>query len=336
MNFTLRPFLLVALALGAGAAECLGGAARAAEPVRIAGHEYERLADWAKANDFAMSWVRRDETVQLSNAATKLLLQIRVPEAQINGVKVRLLFPLVQQNEGVLISQMDVQSTLRPVIFPPRERPGSRIASICLDPGHGGKDPGFIVGSSQEKRFTLLLAQELRDQLKRAGWKVTLTRATDAKVDLPARPELASRRKADLFLSLHFNAAEVSPGSVQGAEVYCLTPAGAPSSNAGGEGAESERRAGGFAGNRHNDQNLLLAYQLQKALTRGLGVEDRGVHRARFVVLRDATIPAALVEAGFMSHPVEGRKILTAAYRREIAQAIVGGLAAYKRIVERQ
>jgi N-acetylmuramoyl-L-alanine amidase len=330
MNFVLRPVLVVALALGAGAG-CLGGGAEAAEPVRIGGHEYVRLADWAKANDLAMSWARQDETVQLNNAATRLLLQIHAPEAQINGVKVRLLFPLVQQNDAVLISQTDVQTTLRPVLWPQRGRPGAKITSICLDPGHGGNDPGFIVGSSQEKRFTLLLAQELRDQLKRAGWKVTLTRTTDTKVELPARPKLANRRKADLFLSLHFNSVETSPGSVQGVEVYCMTPVGAPSSNARGE-----LGAGGWsAGNQHNDQNLLLAYQLQKALTRGLGVEDRGVHRARFAVLRDATMPAALVEAGFMSHPMEGRKVFTAAYRREIAQAIAGGLAAYKRIVER-
>src|SRR4029077_10148741 len=103
---------------------------------------------------------------------------------------------------------------------------------------------------------------------------------SDKKIELPMRPELAKRRGADLFVSLHFNA--FPEKSVQGAEVYCLTPAGAPSSNARGEGAG----AGLFAGNRSNDKNMFLAYQLQKSLTKNLTVEDRGVHRARFWVLR--------------------------------------------------
>ena len=105
-----------------------------------------------------------------------------------------------------------------------------------------------------------------------------------------------------------------------------LTPAGAPSTNAGGEGGG----AGWFAGNRFNDQNMLLAYQVQKALARQLGIEDRGVHRARFAVLRDAVMPAVLIEAGFMSHPTEGRKIFSASYRREIARAIVEGIMSYR------
>jgi N-acetylmuramoyl-L-alanine amidase len=112
--------------------------------------------------------------------------------------------------------------------------------------------------------------------------------------------------------------------------VYCLTPAGASSTNARGEGAS----AGSFPGNRHNDQNLFLAFQMQKALTHNLAVEDRGVRRARFAVLRDAVMPAVLIEAGFMSHPAEGRKIFTAAYRQKMARAIVEGLLAYKRAVE--
>jgi N-acetylmuramoyl-L-alanine amidase len=78
----------------------------------------------------------------------------------------------------------------------------------------------------------------------------------------------------------------------------------------------------------------LLAYQMQKALVRSLPVEDRGVRRARFAVLRDAAMPAVLVEAGFLSHPAEGRKLIDSSYRRQIARAIVQGILAYKRQVE--
>jgi N-acetylmuramoyl-L-alanine amidase len=79
---------------------------------------------------------------------------------------------------------------------------------------------------------------------------------------------------------------------------------------------------------------MVLAYEMQKSLTKGLGAEDRGVHRARFAVLRDAVMPAVMVEGGFMSHPTEGRKIFEGSYRREMAKAIINGLMAYKRQVE--
>ena len=73
---------------------------------------------------------------------------------------------------------------------------------------------------------------------------------------------------------------------------------------------------------------------MQKSLLRVLGTEDRGVRRGRLAVLRDATMPAILIEAGFLSHPVEGQKIIGTAYRREIAEAIVDGVRAYQCVVE--
>jgi N-acetylmuramoyl-L-alanine amidase len=204
------------------------------------------------------------------------------------------------------------------------------VTRICLDPGHGGRDSGNHIGSHLEKAYTLLLAQELAAQLTRAGYKVTLTRNSDNFIELGDRPEIAKKRSADLFISLHFNSAPNSASTVRGAEVYCMTPVGAPSTNARGEGAG----AGWYPGNRLNDKNVFLAYQLQKSVTKSLGAEDRGLHRARFAVLRDATMPAVLIEAGFMSNPSEGRKIFDAGYRRQTAKAIVEGIAAYRNSVE--
>ncbi|HTL54846.1 MAG TPA: N-acetylmuramoyl-L-alanine amidase [Candidatus Limnocylindrales bacterium] len=319
---------LLARVLLSSVAVCMLMPAGASEQTRIGGHEYVRLTDWVRERNLSIQWIKRDEIAQLANATTKLRLEVHSPEAQINGVAVRLLFPLASRGDGIYISRLDLQTTFGPVLWPPKSR-GKAIKTICLDPGHGGKDPGFRVGSNQEKRYTLLLAQELREELTKAGYTVSLTRTHDTFLELPDRPEVARRRKADLFISLHFNAAEASASSVQGAEVYCLTPAGAPSTNARGEGGG----AGWFAGNRFNEQNILLAYQLQKTLTRTLPAEDRGVHRARFAVLRDATMPAVLIEAGFMSHPVEGHKIFSSAYRRQIARAIVDGVNNYKTLI---
>lgn len=309
----------------------LAGARPTAEAAQVSGPPYVRLADWAKANGFEARWLKPDETLQLSKNGLKLLLTMDSRETQINGVQVWLLLPVVARNGKVCLAQLDVERTLQPLLSPTRAPASARIRKICLDPGHGGKDPGNQVGSNQEKQYTLLLAQEVRAQLAHAGFKVTLTRSTDTFIDLPSRTELAKRQSADLLVSLHLNAAETGRDSVQGAEVYCLTPAGASSTNARKEGSF----AGWFPGNRHNDLNLVLAYQVQKALTRNLAVPDRGVRRARFAVLRNAVMPAVLVEAGFMSHPAEGRKIFTAAYRQKMAQAIVEGLLAYKRAVER-
>jgi N-acetylmuramoyl-L-alanine amidase len=146
---------------------------------------------------------------------------------------------------------------------------------------------------------------------------------------LPNRPALANRRGADLFVSLHFNATPTGKNEVEGPQTYCITPDGASSTDARGEGAN----CGPTAANRAEQRSLLLAYQIQKSLVKNCSAKDRGVRRARFGVLRDATMPAILIEGGYMTHPIERKKIYNAAYRRQMAQAIVKGILAYQRLV---
>lgn len=305
-------------------------ASRGPQVQRVSGPGYVRLTDWARSHDFELRWLKKDETLQLTRQSAQLLFTVDSSEAEVNGVGVRLLFPVAIRDGVPCVSQLDAQSTLGPILLPPRVRRGASVTRICLDPGHGGKDPGERAGSHQEKTYTLLLAQELASQLTGAGYKVTLTRNTDRYIELPDRIAIAKRRSADLFLCLHFNSAPNSASTVRGAEVYCMTPVGAASTNARGEGAG----AGWYPGNRLNDKNVYLAYQLQRSLTKNLGMEDRGVHRARWAVLRDAEMPAVLIEAGFMSNPSEGKKIFDAAYRRQIAKAIVDGVGAYRKGTE--
>ncbi len=330
MTKCLAPLLLATWAVTVAPLP-VSGAPHEPEHVRIQGKDYARLADWARANGLDWRWTEREKSFQLSSVSNRLSFAVDSREARVNGVEVWLLFPVASRGGAVFLSQLDLDTTVEPLLDPPRTRANAKVKTICLDPGHGGKDPGNRVGGREEKDFTLRLALELRDQLRRAGFKVSLTRSTDTFVDLPDRPDTARRRSADLFISLHFNATDNGRNQVRGAEVYCLTPAGASSTNARGEGGG----AGWFAGNRFNAQNSLLAYQLQKSLTTGLSVEDRGMKRARFAVLRDATMPAVLVEGGFMTHPVEGQKIFDAVYRRDMAKAIFDGIMSYKRIVER-
>jgi N-acetylmuramoyl-L-alanine amidase len=299
---------------------------------RVSGPAYLRLNEWARTRGFDLRWVKKDETLQLSSQSTRLLFTVDSNDADVNGVGVRLLFPIAIRDGTPCLSQLDSQMTLDPILSPPRTRKGASVTRICLDAGHGGIDSGNRVGSHQEKTYTLLLAQELAVQLTRAGYKVTLTRDTDKFIELSERAAIAKRRSADLFVSLHFNSAPNSANTVRGAEVYCMTPVGAPSTNARGEGSA----AGWYPGNRANDKNVYLGYQLQKSVTKTLGTEDRGLHRARFAVLRDATMPAVLIEAGFMSNPAEGRKIFDVGYRKQIAKSIVDGISAYRKGVEQR
>lgn len=320
--------LWLAICIGIAVPPCAG-----AQPLttRIRDTGYVRLSEWARWQGLGWHWLKRDESFQLTNRTTRLQFAVDSREARVNGLQVWLLYPLASRDGSLYISQLDVDATFRPLLSPASPEPGKKIKTICLDPGHGGKDPGNRLPGRQEKDYVLRLAFELRDQLKQAGFKVVLTRSNDNLIELSERPELARRAGADLFVSLHFNATEGGRAEARGSEVYCLTPAGAASTNARGEGA----RTGAFSGNRTNGRNLLLAYQIQKSLVRTLQSGDRGVRRARFEVLREATMPAVLIEAGFLSHPEEGKKIFTADYRRQVARAITEGIQSYKKVVER-
>lgn len=301
------------------------------ELLKVAGKEYLRLSDWAVGNGLVFRSSGKG-AAELSNSSSKFTFRTDSRETRANGVTIWLSFPAVLHNGSIYLSRLDLQTTLRPLLSPPKNPAGAELKTVCLDPGHGGNDPGKCVGPFQEKKFTLLLAHEVRQQLKRAGFQVTLTRSTDVSVDLPLRPELARKQNADLFVSLHFNSVETGRTVVRGTEVYCLTPVGASSTNARGEGSH----AGWCSGNRNNNNNIFLAYQVQRALTKNPSVNDRGVRRARFAVLRDAEMPAVLIEAAFMSHPEEGKRIFDSTYRKQLARRIVDGVLAYKQAVEQK
>jgi N-acetylmuramoyl-L-alanine amidase len=319
-------FFTLLLALG------LTFCASPAEALFINGHNYTPLADWARGNGFYGFTRDHGNEIVLTNRMARLLFDVDSAQAEINGVNVRLSFPVANVKGVPFIAQFDLEKTVRPLLFPSRYIEPKRITTICLDPGHGGKDTGNRVGGGffghNEKTYTLALALELRDQLKKLGFNVVLTRNTDTYVELPMRPDIANRRGADLFVSLHFNAAQVGKNEVEGPETYCITPVGASSSNAQGEGGGD----GATTANRYESQSLVLAYRMEKSLVQNLGVVDRGVRRARFAVLRDAAMPAILIEGGYMTHPSEGKRIFDAAYRKQMAAAIVKGIQAYQKL----
>ena len=313
--------LLLALSL----ASCLSPAHAAF----INGQNYVPLADWARANGLKCFWLKRGDEIVATNRTTRLVFDKDSRLVEVNGINVALSFPMAVDKGTPLIAQLDLNTAIRPLLFPPKAAEAKKITTICLDPGHGGKDTGNHTFWRSEKTYTLALALELCDQLKKVGFNVILTRSKDAYVDLPDRPALANRRGADLFVSLHFNATPTGKNEVEGPQTYCITPVGASSTDAQGEGANY----GPTTANRVEQRSLLLAYQMERSLVQSLRVPDRGVRRARFAVLRDAAMPAVLIEGGYMTHPAESKRIYSATGRRQMSLAIVKGILAYQRLV---
>ena len=298
----------------------------------VFGGDYVRLEDWARSRGGLVSWTVPRQEVKVSLPGGALIFNVDSRKARVRGVHVSLSAPVAYRHGSAYIGALDVTSALNPLLSPSLNPAGRQIKTIVLDPGHGGKDPGNMEGVRQEKHYTLTFAREVSELLTQAGFKVSLTRNTDSLIDLPVRPDIARRRGADLFISLHFNSADgPGSGSVKGSEVYCLTPARASSTNSRGEGGG----AGASPGNRFDAKNVLLAWELARALSQRPGVEDRGVKRARYAVLRTAEMPAVLIEAAFMTHPADARRIYDPALRRQMAQAIVDGVLAYRKRVER-
>lgn len=295
--------------------------------LKAGGREYVRLADWAKRNGLKTALVSRQQLKVFNNIAS-ITFTVDSPRITVNGTSVWLSAPVAAWNGAACVTPVDLAETLQPLLWPTRHRAIKRLKVVCVDAGHGGKDAGNCEGTKLEKDYALLLARDVEAQLRRAGYLVTLTRTSDTFIDLDNRPEIARRRQADLFLSLHFNAA--ASREVRGVETYCLTPAKTASTNARGEDADT----GSLPGNQQNGHNILLAYQLQRAITGGVGLTDRGVRRARWAVLRTADMPAALIEAGYMSNAAELKQIESAVWRRQLAQAIVEGVKNYFRLVD--
>jgi N-acetylmuramoyl-L-alanine amidase len=296
-------------------------ALRNLERMTFGGSDYVRLAEWAKSAGCAMTWNKKDGEIDVSGSSTRLNFEIDSRRLEISGVCVWLCLPVVNRSGVPWISLADLGTTLEPLLSPHKSEAG--VQTVCLDPGHGGVDTGKAQGHNYEKKYTLLLARETASLLEERGFKVVMTRTSDAAVELSERPQLAAKHNADVFVSLHYNSAD--PG-VHGVEVFCLTPSSMNSSDDGG--GKSNHPA--EIGNTQDNRNVLLAYHVQKSITRSLPLEDLGVKRSHFEVLRLAHVPAILIEGGFLSNPAEAKTIYDASFRKRMARAIVDGIVAYK------
>ena len=237
-----------------------------------------------------------------------------------NNVKVELLNAPVFEGNMPWISNLDWYKTMRPVLYPATV-PRHRVSTIMIDMGHGGSDPGAIGKFSREKTITFKVGNRVIQILRSYGFTVIPTRTKDIHVPLAAIGPMQQRSKCDLFVSIHVNATLNS--TVSGIETYCLTPAGAASSN-GGKASSTV-----YTGNRQDAGNMLLAWNIQSSLLRRTKAVDRGIKRARFAVLRDINAPGVLIEIGFITNAAEEKKLNDREYIDKVAYGIVDGIIGY-------
>jgi N-acetylmuramoyl-L-alanine amidase len=242
---------------------------------------------------------------------------------------------------------LDLRKGVAPITAPPGGRSARRklpgIRTIVIDPGHGGSETGAIgPGGVVEKDVTLALANRLASLLRsRLAVRVILTRTTDEQVDLTRRTALANEYDADLFVSIHLNAALRKGAS--GTETYFLSLEA--SDDLARQAAERENADTTGAIDPASDLKLILwdlahqqylkdssafAEAVQDELSRATQTLNRGVKQAPFRVLIGATMPAALVEVGFLSNPDEERRLATAEHQLLLAEAIYRGIERFK------
>lgn len=269
---------------------------------------------------------RWKSTVRLENEFHQLRFEPEQRRASIDGVDVWLHTPVRKTKLGWSIAETDHRTLVDPLLRPTPYLDGRGCGIVVLDAGHGGEDTGTSGhGGSIEKILVLDIARKVGAHLKQDGLTVHLTRADDRFITLEERPAKARRWKADLFVSIHANSA--GNKSARGAETFVLTAAGYPSTSSA---VARPTKKEPYPGNRHDAPSALLGYAIQKALLKQTGTTDRGLRRARFVVLREAPCPAALVECGFLSHTEEAKKMLQPAYREKVALGIYQGIVAYR------
>ena len=225
---------------------------------------------------------------------------------------------------------------------------GARVSRIVIDAGHGGKDPGTRAGSLHEKDIALDVAKRVRDDLEQRGFEVIMTRDKDVFIPLEQRAFIANSREADIFVSIHVNAARNR--NARGLETFYLNLA------TSADAAEVAARENASTGkvriadvrklmdqiwnHARKEESRELATVMQAEIAESiLGREkhplNRGVKTAGFHVLLGAQMPAVLVEVGFVSNREEARQLRSSSHRTKLASAVSDGITRYAEMLGR-
>jgi N-acetylmuramoyl-L-alanine amidase len=174
-------------------------------------------------------------------------------------------------------------------------------AVVCLDPGHGGNDTGALENEVAEKDVNLDIALRTRDLLEAAGYRVVMTRDSDRAVSLAQRCTIANGSHAAALVSIHNNA---RPPDVQGTTTYYY---------------------------RGSDEGAELAEDVQRGVVAKISRPDRGTRESRLYMVRNAAMPAALLEGVFLTSKEEAWLITDTSFRRKIAEGTAAGIEDYIR-----
>lgn len=315
-------------------------------PVELTGHELPAPVPAApvvvtslKADEPAMIGsaepplgIPASKTITLESNGTQLEVTVGLREVQINGVKQWLAFPVLLHESQAFISRLDLSKIVEPRLRPEMITGLQPFTTVVLDPGHGGHDRGAISKFGFEKDFALDVALRARKHLESQGYKVVMTRTTDVFIPLEKRPAVANNIAGSIFVSIHFNSSN-SNADARGFEIFSMAPRGAPATN---DSRPSERDLREEPGNAHDLPSSALAGSVFHALLGHVPMVDRGIKHARFAVLRHSTVPAVLVECGFVSNKAESTLISSSAWRAHVAEAIVDGVENYRMLTDRK
>lgn len=294
--------------------------------VRIGDTSYTEARTWFTRLGYRADYDATTRTLTLESAAGRIIFTDGSRDARLHGMRVFLGEPALLIKGTLHVPTIDLERFLGPILRPDRLSPRP-LRTIVLDAGHGGQDTGTrnIGRQLDEKNFTLDVAERLRRLLGQDKWRVLLTRSDDRFVSLADRAEFANNAKADLFVSIHFNAV-ANNAAVRGTETYVLTPRHMRSTSSARLTEEDQVE---HPGNRHDAWSAVLGYHMHRELLARLKSDDRGYKRARFAVLRLVDCPAVLVEAGYLSNDGEAARIAEASYRAKIAEALHTAIHAY-------
>ena len=245
-------------------------------------------------------------------------------------------YPLTDPDRIVVeVARVVEAPAIEPAAPPPPPVPS---LTIVIDPGHGGAETGAVGPDGlQEKDITLQIARRLAAAIPRViSSRVILTRESDSAISLDDRTSLANHERAGLFLSLHANSSRAV--GAHGSETYYLSletsdrvaqdiarrenlaPAAAPGSPEANP--DLDFILWDLAQSAHITESSRLAEAIQTQLNVVSRTENRGIKQAPFRVLAGATMPAVLVEVGFISHPEEEKQLRSAAFQESVAVAI--------------
>jgi N-acetylmuramoyl-L-alanine amidase len=177
-------------------------------------------------------------------------------------------------------------------------------ATVVIDPGHGGPDPGAVGrGGIMEKHIVMSICSQVTSILRQQGIKAVMTRTGDIDLDLRPRVALAERVRARVFVSVHANAISMSRPDINGLESF-------------------------YYG---SSEGYRLAASIHNSILRSVNVRDRGIRQARFYVIRKSSMPAALIETGYVTGAEDARNLKSPAHRTKMAEAIAQGILNYLR-----